>query len=412
MAAENTPTTMEGIFKDVYGKDVLDKLIPTGFWFYNKMKERFKKEAKLGNKFKQPAVLGLEHGVTYNGSAGSIVTLNDPISATTKEAEIQGVEIILRAQMGILTAQRAISDKGSFISGTKYMVQNMMKSLSKRLEVSMLYGQTSLAVVSSVAGSVITITDDSWAPGFWSGMEEAAIDVFQSDDSTLRQATAISTVDLDNKTITVDTIGSIAATDLIYYKSQMANGGTKADMVGLYKIGTQITGDLFGISTSAYSLWRGNIISTAQDISFAAIEKAVAKAMAKGLEEDVIAFVNPPHWAELLDELTAKRQFDSSYSTAVVEEGAKNIKFHGINGMIEIVASNYVKGCEAFIFPLSCLAPVGSTDITFDSPIKQDCMFQKVPNKNAFEFSCYSDQALFCDAPSKLIVFTGLNIPS
>lgn len=182
-------------------------------------------------------------------------------------------------------------------------------------------------------------------------------------------------------------------------------------MVGLYEICTN-TGTLFNINAASYSLWAGNNISTAQDISFSAIESSIADAVAKGLDEDVVCLVNVNHWSVLLDDIVAKRQFDSSYSKDMAVEGAKSIKFYGQNGLIEIIPSIYVKGAHAFIIPLSAFCRVGSTDVTFEIPGEKDLFFRPLSDANGYELRSYSDQALFCTAPGKCIAFTNLNIPS
>jgi len=47
MATENTPTTMSGMFKQLYGKELLKNLIPEGVYLYKKI--QFKSDKKLGD---------------------------------------------------------------------------------------------------------------------------------------------------------------------------------------------------------------------------------------------------------------------------------------------------------------------------------------------------------------------------
>ena len=123
--------------------------------------------------------------------------------------------------------------------------------------------------------------------------------------------------------------------------------------------------------------------------------------------------MNVDHWSVLLDDVVAKRQFDSSYNKEMAIDGAKSIKFFGQNGSIEIVPSIYVKGQHCFIIPLTAFSRVGSTDITFDLPGgNPNSFFRELADSAGFELRCYSDQALFCTAPGKCIVLTDLNIPS
>jgi hypothetical protein len=58
----NTLDTLNGLFKEVYAKDLVD-LIPDGVKLLSRIPFA-KKEQVLGNFYHQPVVLGQEHGVT------------------------------------------------------------------------------------------------------------------------------------------------------------------------------------------------------------------------------------------------------------------------------------------------------------------------------------------------------------
>jgi hypothetical protein len=410
MAGENTVASLNGNFKEVY-EDQIKNLIPDGVYLYNEIP--FVTENKqTGNKYHQPVVLGLEHGFTYGGTAGSAFTLNNFIAGQMKDAEVQGTELVLRSAISIGAASRAGNDKNSFERATKHVVANMIRSISRRLEVSLLYGQSSLGVLSANNSGVLTISDDSWASGIWSGAEGMIIEAFDAVASATQHDgdLTISAVNFDNKTVTVTgTSSSVVATDFLFIKGAF-DGTTHNDFAGLYKIITN-TGTLFGISAASYNLWSGNNVSTAQDISFAAIENAIAKGVAKGLsDQDVCVLVNVDHWSALLVEQDAKRQYDSSYKKDMMEAGAKHIEFFGQNGMIKIVPSIYVKGAHAFIVPMDELIRIGSTDVTFEIPGRKDEFFKLLESSNGYELRCYTDQALFCAAPGKCVILSDLNV--
>jgi len=410
MAEQNTPTTMNGMFKQLYSKELIDNLIPEGVYLVKNVP--FKNDKKLGDYYHQPVVLGLEHGVSYGGSAGNAFTLNAAIAAATGDAKVQGVEMVLRSAMSVAAASRSIESDAAFEKGTKFMVANMLRSMTKRLEISMFYGQSGIGTIESASGTNIVITADTFAPGIWSGMEGAPLEMFNGDSEVDTGVTFIvSAVNLKTRTIGVTgTCSATAAGHNVFFKGAK-DGATEYDMIGLYKICTN-SGSLFGINAANYSLWAGNNISASQDISFSAIEAAIADAVSKGLDEDVVCLVNINHWSVLLDDIVAKRQFDSSYSKDMAVEGAKSIKFYGQNGLIEIVPSIYVKGAHCFIVPMSVLCRVGSSDVTFEIPGEKDLFFRPLADANGYELRAYSDQALFCTAPGKCIAFTDLNIPS
>lgn len=59
-AGSNTVTTLNGLFKNVYG-DKVKNLIPDGVKLVNMI--GFSKQDSLGAYFVQPVVLGHEHGI-------------------------------------------------------------------------------------------------------------------------------------------------------------------------------------------------------------------------------------------------------------------------------------------------------------------------------------------------------------
>ena len=127
--------------------------------------------------------------------------------------------------------------------------------------------------------------------------------------------------------------------------------------------------------------------------------------MEKGLtEEDVVCLVNPKHWNKLLTEQASKRQYDSSYSSEKMENGAKSLVFYGQNGKIEIHASLFVKEGFAYVFPPAELERIGSSDITFERPGFPGKFFKEMESANGYELRAYSDQALFTSAPGKMAV--------
>ena len=287
----NTVSTMSGMFKQLYGKELLRNLIPEGVYLYKNIP--FKSDKKLGDYFNQPVALGLEHGVSYGGSGGTAFTLNAAAPAATGNAKIQGVEMILRSAMSYAAASRSAESEASFEKGTKYMVANMLRSMTKRIEISMFYGQSGSGKVDAITtgSDIFTVTADSWAPGIWAGMEGAAIEFFSGNTQHDAYVT-ITKVAMSTRTITYSASANdtaIASADDIFFLGSK-DGSTENDMVGLYEICSN-TGTLFNISGATYSLWAGNNISTAQDISFSAIEAAIADGVAKGLDEDVVCLV-------------------------------------------------------------------------------------------------------------------------
>lgn len=405
----NTVSTMNGLFKIVYGK--LQNAIPD-FAILQKLSE-FNEADKtsLGNYFAQPVVLASEAGFSYLGDSGGVSTLNDAVAGASKEAQVKGSEIVLRSQLsyGALARASAQGEK-AFRRASAFKVEDMNSSMRKRLEIAMLHGQKGIGTMgANVSGQVLTISDATWAPGIWVGSEGHIIDVYQSDLATVRQAgLVISAVDTDAKTITVTgTVTGIVTGDVIFFKGSNS-AGTFNEMAGLAKILTN-TGTLFNISAASYSLWKGTNVSSVGELTFAKLQEYVARAVNRGLMGPVTALVSPKLWAKLNSDMAALRVLDGSYSKAKAENGVEAIAFYGTNGKIDVVAHPFVKEGEAFILPLNSVKRVGSVDLTFNCPgIDGEAFFQYVSGKNAVELQCMADQAIFCEKPAICVYLSGI----
>lgn len=400
----NTLDTLNGLFKEVYAKDLVE-LIPDGVKLLTKIPFA-KKEQTLGNFYHQPVVLGQEHGVTFAGAGDDAFTLEAPVAGQIKDAQVRGTQLVLRSVMGYASASRS-SEGGAkaFKQATKFLVGNMLRSVTKKLEIEMLYGQIGYGVVASTSGTTVTIAAKEWAPGIWAGAENMPIEIRDVTGATVRAGAAkVTAVSFENKTITLDALPTgTVATDIIWHKGAYAN-----EFAGIHKIITN-TGTLFNIDASAYSLFKGNEYDAGNAaLSFAKIQEAIAKAVEKGLDNDVMVVVNPSVWADLLTDQAALRMTDSSYSTAVSENGSKEIKFHGQNGVIEIVPSIYCKQGYAYVISSDEMMRIGSTDVTFKRPGKGDEFFRELENAAGYELRCYTDQALFCHAPGKNVLISNI----
>lgn len=276
--------------------------------------------------------------------------------------------------------------------------------MTKKIEVELLYGQVGYGVVSSISTNTITISTAEWAPGIWSGAENMPIEIRDTTGATSRGNANIVSVDLDARTITVDSApAGVVATDVIWHKGAYGN-----EFAGIHKILTN-TGTLFNISASTYSLWKGNTYGAGSaSLSLAKIERAIALAVAKGLDSDVSVMVNPKTWADLLVEQAALRKYDGSYSSAQMENGAKSIKFYGQNGMVSIEPSIYVKEGFAYVLCLDEFSRVGSTDVTFKRPAMEGDFFRELESNAGYELRAYTDQALFCAAPGRSVLINAI----
>ena len=366
----------------------------------------------------QPVILGLEHGVTFAGSDEDAFNLNAPVAGQVKDAQVKGSPVVLRSLLGYVAASRAaLGGQKAFMDATKFLVANMLRSMAKKLEIELLYGQMGYGAVGAIAptvvagspllGTQIQIATAEWAPGIWAGAEGMPIEIRDSGGSTSRGEFKIVSVNMDTRVLTLNAdaaAAGVVATDVIWHKGAYGN-----EFPGIHKILSISSGTLFNIDVGTYNLFRGNVFSaSAAALSFTKLNLAAARAVEKGLEGPLLAMVNPRAWANMLSDQAALRRYDGSYSAGKMENGAEKLMFHSQNGMIEIEPSIYVKEGYAYLLSADDWFRVGSTDMTFKRPGQGEEFFRDLENSAAYELRLYSDQALFCMAPARNVLVTGI----
>lgn len=402
----NTVGTLNGFFKETYAEK-LGELIPDGVKLLNKIKF-MSKDKQPGNLYHQPVILGLEHGVTFAGSDEDAFNLNAPVAGQVKDAQVKGSPVVLRSLLGYVAASRAaLGGQKAFMDATKFLVANMLRSMAKKLEIEMLYGQMGYAAVASATGAAVTIATAEWAPGIWAGAEGMPIEIRDAAGSVSRGEFKVVSVNMDTRIITLNAdaaAAGVAATDVIWHKGAYGN-----EFPGIHKILSISSGTLFNIDVGTYNLFRGNVFSAgAAALSFTKLNLAAARAVEKGLEGPLLAMVNPRAWANMLSDQAALRRYDGSYSAGKMENGAEKLMFHSQNGLIEIEPSIYVKEGYAYLLSADDWFRVGSTDMTFKRPGQGEEFFRDLENSAAYELRLYSDQALFCMAPARNVLVTGI----
>ena len=417
MGSPNTTTTLNGLFKEVYA-DEIENLIPDGVKLL-KLVPFIESAKEIGNLYHQPVQLSHEQGVTYAAADSGAFSLQNAVAAVFKDAQLNGAQMLLRSSMSYEAAARASNDKKAFVKATSLMVQNMVNSMAKRLEISCIYGSTNLGQISATSGSgtsrQYTLSAASWASGIWAGSETMNIDcvsvaVPTSSGQKLNSnaALVVSSVDLTNYYVNVTGNSSdlsaidaaISSGAFFIYTSALLN-----DLNGLDRIITN-SGTLYNISASSYALWKGNSYDAGSAaLSFQKILAAVALAVERGLDEDVICMVSPKTWANISSDQAALRLYDDSYKSSKLENGASEYQFAGQNGKIDIVSSIYVKQGEAFIFPPKRLKRIGAMNISFKMPGRQqqEDFFLELTNSAGYELRAYTDQTLFSDSPARLV---------
>lgn len=404
MAEINTAATLDGLYKKVYGEkgpiqalpefSILQELVP------------FSKAKRIGKNYNVPIVVADEHGFSY-GSADETITLNDAIAATLEEITVDGAQIVGQASLNYDAASRSVASEAAFMEAGHLVIQNLMMSHSKKLEASLLYGRRGLATVASLNSQNITFTAASWADGLMMGLINCVVDVYQSDNSTLRRGDLVVTaVDPSTYTITVTgTTTGIASGDLLYF-----NGANSKECFGLDYIITN-TGSLFGVNAASYPAWKSQSYSAGSaPLTMSKVLSAAAVANARGgLSEEAVLLVHPSSWNNLNADQAALVLQNPNDSKA--KNGFDEIVYRGVSGKIRVISHPCVKRGDAFLFSPKNLKRVGSQDIDNQTPGRQGEIFFHSATKSAYVIRSYSNQAIFAEKPAQMVKITNI-VPS
>jgi hypothetical protein len=260
-----------------------------------KFVENDKREGRL---LHQPVLLALPSGLTFGVGA---VALNNPIASTMGDAQISGAGMTLADRITYDVAAKAASGgTRAFVEATELVVDALTQSMSKFIEIELLWGASTLGTlgqssVNTGSGTTVTFTIDlaEWATGIWGGLENMSIDVYKTSGTVkvnTNAAVVITSVNPSTRVITCSAnstdataIQAEASTALQLYP-YLAVGN---EMSGFYTILTN-SGLLFNINASTYALWQANTYSFGSTAAnFGKIQSMVALATARGLMEDV-----------------------------------------------------------------------------------------------------------------------------
>lgn len=417
MSQYNVASTLNGMFKDVFG-DSIEKLVPETAILSKDVP--FSEASKIGEHFVFPVMLSHEHGVTYLGEDAGVSTLKDHVAAVYKEAQVDSSSTVLRSAISYSSADKMSSSKVAFINWAEMLFGNMTASLVKRNELDFLYGRQGIGTITGVSDSsgtnVLTLGNDFCA-GIWAGMENATLDAFDTVDGTKQNTNAklvVSAVNFTNKTVTVtgnatDTAALVAG-DILYFEGSNAGSGTHNAMSGLDRI-MSFAGSIFGISNSTYNLWKAQSHPCGSaPLNLDKIFKGSSKAMALGAEGDYVVLVSPDSFSDLNSDESALRRHSSGYKQSKADAGFEELCFY--NGSTKLVVRNhiYMKPNQAMGYPKKYLKRVGTTDVTFKlkGAAANGDVFQHLSDKSGYEIRCRSDQAIFSVKPAWLVKWTGI----
>lgn len=422
MAQYNTTTTLDGLFKTVYGDGPV-KVIPEVALLQKEIK--FEKSNKIGKSYNFPVVLSMEAGVTYLAAGAGVSTLNDAIAATLKEATVDANQIIVRGQMDYEAAAKAMGGKEAFQSATELLVLNLQETGAKRLEIAMLYGRSSTGLGTgdsstnqSATSTRVLMLAAGWAPGIWAGMEGATFNFYKVSDDTL----------VSSSTDAIFTLSQVDYTSRYLYFSGTATGITaldaalaagdcyihfkdakSAEMYGLQKIATN-SGTLFGISGATYALWSGSTYGFGSAaVTSAKLLNMAGMAVSKGgLLGEANILLSPKSFMNLSGTMTDNRRWNGGSKETEGVSGFESITLMGPNGKLNIMPHPFIKEGEALLVPFKQIRRIGTQEFSYQTPGRKDELFLHIPDKNAYELRLYTGQAIICLKPAQLVYGSGI----
>jgi hypothetical protein len=409
-----TLSKLNGITKTKFAEKIKDR-IPEAVKFFSRLS--MLKNGKLGRKYEQPIELVLPQGMTYAAPLAGAFDIEDMEAGVMEVAEVDANQFLFADSLDYESeAKAASSGDAAYEAAVGRVVKRAMKAFTKRVELSFLYGHTSLAKIQSMASStdngdgtydrVLTIYQKSWASGIWLGMKNAKLEFRTLDSNGYATSTRhgsgvikVKRINVVNHTITV--VGAQSDVNAILADDGIVFAGTYGkETVGLDRIATN-TGELHEIDAADYNeQWAANVVSNGdRQLTLRRIYEAMAPAIGKGLEDmDVQCFLNPATFGDLIATEASLRRY--AEATGQATNGFKTLKFQGQHGMIEFIPYINIKEGEAFIGPMETMAKLGAQDITMVAPGRKDGEYWKpMERKAGYEMRLYANLGLFCDIP-------------
>lgn len=384
-------------------------------------------DKKTGQDFWMPVRLTREGGFTW-WNDGSAKALNQPIATKELSASIRGSELLARSILSYKFIHSALKEwdgtkagARAFVNATKDRFQQLTKGASYARECQLLYGggpsaASNLGVVLNTTGSattnlVIQMDPAEWATAIWSGSEELEFDIFSSAGvkrntfgTTSDTVYKLTAVDAGNYRLTftshASNVSAVVATDQIFFF-----GARTQDSLGAFGA-AQTNGNLWGISTSSYGLWKPTVINAGGALTFTHIAEMGASVASTGFSGDYTLYVNPATFADICNDQTALVQH-TTRSSGKVTIGFDDVAYRTQAGTVRIAVHPYMKRGYALGLPDDECMRVGSTDLTHQIP-GYGKMFRELEGAAGVELRLYSDQAFFCKNPKYMVLYTGI----
>ncbi len=389
-----------------------------------------KPDQQIGQDYFQPVTLTREMGITF-WNTGAVQTLNQPLASADETASIRGSEIAIRSSLSYKLIHSALKKLDGTRGGVKAFVNatvdrfaRLAKGGSYAREAMLLYGGgtgavSNLGVVSAVTGSsgttlIVTMTAAEFATALWAGSEGGEFDIFSSAGAKRNTNGIAGTADATFKltgsnaltyqvtfTSNASNVSAVVATDQIFLAGQRGQ-----DALGFVGAAQTQAGNLWGISTATYGLWKPTVINVGGALTFAAISEGAARVASTGYYGDYDLYVSPKGFADICDDQTALVAHTTK-SSGSVTIGFDDVTFKTQAGRTNLKVHPYMKNGLALGIPRGECMRIGSTDLTHTID-GYGRMFRELENASGVEMRMYTDQAPFCKNPQYIQLYTGI----
>jgi hypothetical protein len=382
-----------------------------------------RKDMQGGENYNFPVKLSHEHGFTPNVD-NSAFALNAARDSVTKNAQLTGATIMIRGTLPYDTtsalmhgAENGGPNGSSFFEPVDQKVAGLMEAGEFYREAQLLYGPgTASAAAANIGvinanvsaadldpGCTVNITAASWMPGFWNNMQNALVDIYQSDGSTLRESSVVigDITESTNRLALSKTSSTAtpAAGDVIVLR----DARTKS-CYGLQAI-LENAGSLFGISAATYPQWRAVSKNVGGQLTRAVILGLAARLYANGLRDGGKLFVSGASFADLSEEAAELMRFNDN---RVKEQGDNNLLYKTPAGTFEVAVHSYIKNGISMFFSRDNGRRVGNTDLTFNLPGTNKWFYNELPDNAGGQFRIYSNQAPVLERPYHCAILSGV----
>lgn len=408
-----TESTLNGFFKKRYEKSLRD-LVPEVSDLAQSIP--FETALKTGDTYQADVRVRRSHGITFGGSTAIVTELAAVRSGQTEPVSVKGYLAYMREQISYGVISRAKTSEQAFGSAFDITVNDVKNSFAFYRELNLLYGGSDIGVITAgglgaVTSATVTITEASWAPGVWSQMEGAAVDVYDAPGGTKRNATAAVVIGAVNHT-TREVVITGAAADLnaIVANDVFIPYGADANWFdGLFKMVPNVSTSIHGINAATYGLWKGNSYDAGDAaLTFSKVMDAVALLAGRGATGKLTLRVSPATWSDLLTDQAGLRRYVGKEGK--LDMGAKSIVFYGQTGEVEVKVHPMVKQGYALLTQDVNFKRIGSTDITWQTSTvgEQTYFLHELQGYAGKEMRLMWDQALATLRPANNCLISGI----